>query len=122
MLFRSLVGEVVSAQPELLGDGFSTALRYRFIDEADRDRIVGYISGEQLAQLSRHGHGERAAANPPGAGKAARRMGVAICLLILAALMGSLASSIVAKRERGEKHEIERIFEEGIATILRQRH
>jgi len=37
------------------------------------------------------------------------------------ALTGYLSHSSVAKRERGEKHEIERIFEEGIARFLRQR-
>jgi hypothetical protein len=116
-----LVGEVVGVQPAPSGDGFITALRFRFIDEADRDRIVGYISGEQLAQLSRLGRGEPSATRARGTGKGPRRLLLGVALLLLTALVIYLASAIIAKRERGEKHEIERIFEEGIANILRQR-
>ena len=116
-----LVGEVVAVQPAHGGVGFSTALRFRFIDESDRDRIVGYISTEQLAQLARLGWVEPRAVQRTGAGRAYRRLSMALCLLILVAFTGYLARSIVAKRERGEKHEIERIFEEGIARYLKQR-
>jgi len=116
-----LVGEVVELRPSHGAGGFSTALRFRFIDEADRDRIVGYISGEQVAQLSRLGRGGRPAAPPPEAGSAPRRLRLLLGFLVLVALTGYLSHSSVAKRERGEKHEIERIFEEGIARFLRQR-
>jgi hypothetical protein len=117
-----LVGEVVGVQPAPCGDGFITALRFRFIDEADRDRIVGYISGEQLAQLSRLGRGEPFAPKPRRRGKGPRRLLLGLTLLLLTALVVYLASAIIAKRERGEKHEIERIFEEGIAKILKTRN
>ena len=116
-----LVGEVVSVQPAHGGEGFATALRYRFIDESDRDRIVGYISGEQLAQIARLGRGGEPVTRHPAPGSAPRRLRILLGLLVLAALTGYLAHSIIAKRERGEKHEIERIFEEGIARYLRQR-
>jgi hypothetical protein len=116
-----LVGEVVSVQPSAGGDGFTTALRYRFIDEADRDRIIGYISGEQLAQLARLGRGGPASVAGPAPGSRFWRPRLLLGLLILAALAGFLALSVVAKRERGEKYEIERIFEEGIAKYLKQR-
>jgi hypothetical protein len=118
-----IVGEVVGVQPSPGGEGFLTALRYRFIDEADRDRIVGYVSGEQVAQLARLGRGggqpDTRAAKP---GNSARRLALLLGFLLLAALFWSLAQAIVAKRERGEKYEIERIFEEGIARYLRQRN
>ena len=118
-----LVGEVVMVQPAPSGEGFLTALRFRFIDEADRDRIVGYISGEQLAQLSRLGRGDPSVPRRSrGAGKGTRRLRLVLVLLILTALVAYLASAIISKRERGEKHEIERIFEEGIAKILKQRN
>ena len=116
-----LVGEVVSVQPVPGAGGFSTALRFRFIDEADRDRIVGYISAEQLAQLARLGWVEPGSAKPSGTASAVKRLRLALCLVLLALLTGFLARSIVAKRERGEKHEIERIFEEGIDRYLKQR-
>jgi len=117
-----LVGEVVGTQPAPSGEGFITALRFRFIDEADRDRIVGYISGEQLTQLSRLGRGEPSALRARGTGKSSRRrLLLGLALLLLTALVVYLTSAIIAKRERGEKHEIERIFEEGIAKILKQR-
>jgi hypothetical protein len=117
-----LVGEVVGVQPAPSGDGFITALRFRFIDEADRDRIVGYISGEQLAQLSRLGRGEPSALRTRGTGKGPRRLLIlGLTLLLLTALVAYLTQAIIAKRERGEKHEIERIFEDGIAKILKQR-
>jgi len=116
-----LVGEVVSVLSAPGGGGFSTGLRFRFIDESDRDRIVGYISEEQLAQLSRTGRGFASAAAPPDPGSAFRRLRVVSGLVILALLTGYLARSIVARRERGEKYEIELIFEEGIARYLKQR-
>ena len=116
-----LVGEVVEVQPAPGSGGFQTALRYRFIDESDRDRIVGYISGEQLAQLSRLGRGGVPAVRHPRSESASRRLRILLGLLILTLLTGYLAHSVIAKRERGEKHEIERIFEEGIARYLKQR-
>ena len=116
-----LVGEVVEVRPAPVLNGFSTALRFRFIEESDRDRIVGYISAEQLAQLSRLGRAGQPSVRRPETGKVSRFLRVVLGLLILASLTGYLAHSIIAKRERGEKHEIERIFEEGIARFLRQR-
>jgi len=117
-----LVGEVVEVLPSPGTDGFSTALRFRFIDEADRDRIVGYISGEQLSQLSRLGRGGRPTALLSEMSRGTpRRLRILFGLLILAVLTAFLSHSIIAKRERGEKHEIERIFEEGIARFLTQR-
>ena len=116
-----LVGEVMGVQPAPDGGGFATALRYRYIDEADRDRIVGYISGEQLAHLSRMGRGGPFAVNPCAPRRSYRWLRIALGLLFLAALTGFLARLVVVKRERGEKYEIERIFEDGIARYLKQR-
>jgi hypothetical protein len=116
-----LVGEVVSTQPVPGAGSFTTALRYRFIDEADRDRIVGFISGEQLAELSRMGRGPGAVAQKGGKGSMPRWLRILLGMVILAALIGYLANSILVKRARGEKHEIERAFEEGIARYLKLR-
>jgi hypothetical protein len=113
-----IVGEVVQVVPGR--DGFSTALRYRFIDEADRDRLIGYISAQQLWQLSQQ------APTGPGAERlrakgGRRRLRLALGLALLAAFIGCQARSIVMKRENGEKHEIERVFDEAIVNFLRQR-
>ena len=116
-----IVGQVVEVKPAPGGSHFSTALYYRFIDEADRDRIVGYISAEQLSQLSREGRREPDAAQRGEAGSGRRGLRRALVILILAALAGSLVHSAVTRRERGEKHEIERIFEEGIMRCLKAR-
>lgn len=113
-----LVGEVVSVQPCATSERFRTALRYRFIEEADRDRVVGYVSREQLAELARLGRGESRQAEQAGRRRFPRWLRLTLALTLLAGLVGHLAQSIVAKRERGEKHEIERIFEESIARYL----
>jgi hypothetical protein len=116
-----LVGEVVSVQPAPHGEGFRTAMRFRFIDESDRDRIVGYISHEQLAQLARLARVEARGSQPSFRRGRARLLRLGLTLVLVAALVGYLAYSVVEKRQRGEKHEIERIFEESIAKYLKQR-
>lgn len=116
-----LVGEVVTVQPSPVSESFRTALRYRFIEEADRDRVVGYVSREQLAQLARLGRGEAREKRVLTGRRFPRWLRPVLGLLLLAGLITHLALSIVAKRERGEKHEIEKIFEEGIARYLMQR-
>lgn len=118
-----LVGEIVTVQPAPDDEGFRTALRFRFIDESDRDRIVGYISHEQLALLARQGRSTLDLAGLELKRGIPRRLRLSAGLLLLAALVGYLSYSIVDKRQRGEKHEIERIFEEGIARyIMLRRH
>jgi hypothetical protein len=113
-----IVGQVVEVKPGPGRGHFSTALYYRFIDEADRDRIIGYIAREQSAQLSRLRR--EAGPAPPdekgGSGRGALRR--ALGILILALLTAFLVHSVLSRRGRGEKHEIERIFEEGIARHL----
>jgi hypothetical protein len=115
-----IVGEVVQLSES--GDrGYcSTALRYRFIDEADRDRLIGYISAQQLSRLA--DHAPRDVDIPAGGSRfTVHPLRLALGLLLLAALVGYEARSIVASRQRGEKHEIERVFEQGVSDFLRQR-
>jgi len=116
-----VVGEVVDVRPLPDETRFSTALRFRLIDEADRDRLIGFITARQLSQLSQHAHqgtGRTAAENPRGQ----RRLRLAIGIALLAALVAWEAHVIVEKRERGEKHEIERIFEQAVKEYLTLRH
>lgn len=116
-----LVAEVVEPRNCPSSGGFNTALRFRFIEEADRDRIVGFISAEQLAQLARLGLGKPSEDFAARGGEGPLRLRIAVGILVLALLVGYLSHSIVEKRERGEKHEIQRLFEAGIAKYLKQR-
>lgn len=117
-----IVGEVVNRQPMRDGIHYSTALRFRYIDERDRDAVVHYISAEQLAHLARlrdRGTGDYQV----GAffGKREYWIRVAIGLGFIALCTGFLARSIVERHRRGEKHEIERAFEDGVKRYLQQR-
>jgi len=115
-----IVGEVVQVNPLPDNLRFSTALQYRFIDEADRDRLIGYISAQQLLQLSQHG--PRMGLEPEPAGSAwRRRLGVALCIALLAAIAGFLVRANMVKKESGEKWEVQRVFDDGIRKYLRQR-
>ena len=115
-----IVGEVVQVSPLPDEMRFSTAMHYRFIDEADRDRLIGYISAQQLLQLSQQG--PRVPVISPGRASAVRRrLAIAIGLALLAAFIGCQVRAIVAKKESGEKWEVQRVFDEGIRKYLRQR-
>ncbi|KAF0219848.1 MAG: PilZ domain [Geobacteraceae bacterium] len=50
-----VVGQVISADQIHFGDDplYSTAIRFLYIDERDRDRIINYVSVEQLELLRR---------------------------------------------------------------------
>ncbi|WP_026842322.1 PilZ-like domain-containing protein [Citrifermentans bremense] len=114
-----MIGEVVqvTALPDRVR--FSTALRYRFIDEADRDRLIGYISTEQLHQMSQHG--PRVLLPPPeGPSVWRRRLQVAFVLALLAGFLGCQARAILVAKQRGEKWEVQRVFDEGFMEFLRR--
>ncbi len=114
-----IVGEVVEVRPLPDQVRYSTALRYRFIDEADRDRLIGYISVQQLLRLSQQGPREAAEPQSRGAGWR-RHLGVALCIAFIAAVGWFLARSIVVAKERGEKWEVQRVFDEGFMEFLRR--
>jgi hypothetical protein len=116
-----IVGEVVQVQALREDTVFSTALRFRFIEEADRDRLIEFVTSEQLRQLSRQAPWQETMAPAAGEKERASRLRLALALLVLVLLLGFEARSIVAGRERGEKHEIALIFEKGIAGILSRR-
>lgn len=115
-----MVGEVVQVRPLPDGVRFSTALSFRFIDEGDRDRLIGYISTQQLWQLSQQAPRWQGAQRIEAQG-GRRRLAVTLVIALLAAFFGCQMRAIVVQKESGEKHEIERIFEEGIANYLRRR-
>lgn len=114
-----IVGEVVQVTPCTEKDCFNTALRYRFIDEADRDRLIGYLSALQLWELSQQAPkgGETAPVRKP----ILSPLRLALVVLIITVFIGFQVVSILTGRERGEKHEIEKVFEAGILDLLRQR-
>jgi len=115
-----IVGEVVQVTPLPDQIRFSTGLHYRFIDEADRDRLIGYVSAQQLLQLSQHG--PRRIVDPPrGAPAGRRRLSIALGIALLVGFVGCQVRAIVAKKESGEKWEIQKVFDEGIGKYLRQR-
>ena len=115
-----LVGEVVQVRPLPDGSRFSTALSFRFIEEADRDRLIGYISSRQLAQLAQQAP-RWPAPRPLQAPGRWRRLRLALLLALLTALVVLQICAIVARRKSGEKHEIQRIFDDALATYLKQR-
>jgi hypothetical protein len=114
-----VVGEVVQLRPLPDESRFSTALSFRFIEEADRDRLIAYISSQQLSQLSQH-----APRWPePGGVEGGRRRSWAgaIIIALLAGFMGCQMHAILARKASGEKHEIQRMFDEGVGNYLKQR-
>lgn len=114
-----IVGEVVEVKPLPYDVRFSTALRFRFIDEADRDRLIGYVSRQQLLQMSQHG--PRTASEPPPATSKWRwRLTVLVCFVLLLSFGWFLARSIVTAKERGEKWEVQRVFDEGFMEFLKR--
>ena len=115
-----IVGEVVQVSPVAGEARFGTALRFLFIDEADRDRLIAYITAQQLWQLSQTAPVGAARERPDGRGGRERLL-AALCIAVLAAFFGCQVRSIMVKRESGEKHEIERVFDEAVAGFLRQR-
>lgn len=115
-----VVGEVVQVTASADRDQFNTALRYRLIDEADRDRLIGYIAAQQMWQLSRQNQVSPAAERAP-AKPSFRPQRLALCLLILTGFLGWQVHSALVARDRGEKHEIARMFDQAITEFLRQR-
>jgi len=115
-----MVGEVVQVRPLPDGVRFSTALSFRFIDEADRDRLIGYISARQSWLLSQQAPRWQGAPRVEREG-GRRRLGIVLVMALLAAFIGCQMRAVVVQRAGGEKHEIERIFEDAIANYLRQR-
>lgn len=114
-----IVGEVVEvlALPDQVR--YSTALQYRFIDEADRDRLIGYISAQQQLQLSQQT--PRVIPVPePGTSAAKRRLQAALLLALLTAFIGCQVRAILVAKERGEKWEVQRVFDEGFMDFLRR--
>lgn len=98
---------------------FTTAVKYRFIDEADRDRLIGYISAQQLRQLAQHT--PRVLPAPePGMSVLARRLQVALAFILLVGFIGCQVRAIRIAKERGEKWEVQRIFDEGFVEFLKR--
>ncbi|HBA88380.1 MAG TPA: PilZ domain-containing protein [Geobacter sp.] len=114
-----IVGEVVEVAPLPDGVRFSTALQYRFIDEADRDRLIGFITTRQLLQLSQMAPRDNFEPPPPPS-PWGRRLGVFLCIAFIAAVAAFLVHANIVKREAGEKWEVQRVFDEGIMKFLRQ--
>lgn len=114
------VAEVVQVKESDRGS-FTTALRFRFIDEGDRDRLIAQVNGEQLRRLARQAPWQHAPLPPLPEKRRANPLRIAVGLVILALLIGYQVRSILASRERGEKHEIELVFEKGISDLLKQK-
>ncbi|GFO54763.1 pilus protein PilZ [Geomonas sp. Red276] len=113
------VGEAVNVKP--VDGGFSTAFRFRFIEEADRDRVIGYLAALQLWQLSQLPPRGVVVKDEP-LSRLAYWGRVALGLLVLGAFLGWQVRAAILAHERGEKHVIEKVFEQGIFDYLKQRH
>ena len=114
-----IVGEVVEVRDLPDQARFSTAIRYRMIDEADRDRLIGYISAQQLLQLSQQT--PRVLPSPePRMSTFAWRMQIALAFILLAAFIGCQVRAIRQAKDHGEKWEVQRIFDEGFVEFLKR--
>ncbi|MBU5612217.1 PilZ-like domain-containing protein [Geomonas azotofigens] len=114
-----IVGEVVEVRDLPDQARFSTAVRYRMIDEADRDRLIGYISAQQLLQLSQQT--PRVLPTPePGLSTFAWRLQIALAFILLVAFVGCQVKAIRMAKQRGEKWEVQRIFDEGFVEFLKR--
>ncbi|MBJ6749054.1 PilZ-like domain-containing protein [Geomonas anaerohicana] len=114
-----IVGEVVEVRDLPDQMRFSTAVRYRMIDEADRDRLIGYISAQQLLQLSQQT--PRVLPSPePRMSTFAWRLQIALAFILLVAFIGCQVKAIRQAKDRGEKWEVQRIFDEGFVEFLKR--
>lgn len=115
-----VIGEVVQVTASADKDRFSTALRYRLIDEADRDRLIGYMATQQMWQLSRQSS-QPASSDPAPVTPPVNQRRLAVWLLILVALLGWQIHAVLAAKARGDQHEIARMFDQAIMEFLKQR-
>jgi hypothetical protein len=120
-----IVGQVVYVS-DAGGDKalHATALRFKFIDEKDRDTIIGYISAIQLLRLRemRKRLLYTASRDESWEDQNARRWGqksrMILLLLLSLVVMAFLVKGMLSYYENREKHEIEKIFEESIKTYI----
>ena len=112
-----VVGQVITASEQQDGKElmYSTALRYFYIDERDRDRIIQFISTEQLAQLRSYRKRLPAIADEENSTartkkNAIRLITFSLCCLLLIWLYGWSSSYL----RQHPKSEIHRLFEEGL--------
>lgn len=116
-----VVGQVitVSEQHETGPQAFSTALRYFYIDERDRDRIVEYITTEQLAQLRSYRSG--LSSLPEQEDKVSKAKKVAITIVassLLCLMLIWFFSWMFSYADYHPKGEIHHLFEEGLRRHL----
>ena len=112
-----VVGQVITASEQQVGNElmYSTALRYYYIDERDRDRIIQYITTEQLAQLRSYRKKLPSIADEKNNATKAKKNAIrlitfSLCCLLLIWLYGWSSSYL----RQHPKSEIHRLFEEGL--------
>lgn len=120
------VGEVVYVNPVEIYRGhetfYITGMKFRFIEERARDRIVNFISAEQLKRIRQMrlvSDVDMAVAEPLTIAQKIRRLSLQILFGILSLLfILYLTDALIAYKHHHEKNEIGRIFEEGVKKYM----
>lgn len=119
-----VVGQVISADQIHFGDDplYSTAIRFLYIDERDRDRIINYVSVEQLELLRRFRKGFLSTSSDEFALNARPALRTILTRFLYAVLFCFVSVWLMFwlidyHRDR-PKSEIHKIFEQGLREYL----
>ncbi len=123
----AFANENYAAGKQLNRTSYNTGLKFKFIDERDRDSIVSYISNVQLKRirqmrekyLFRYG---LASEKPAISLEEKRKMLIKTAIIIVSALIVISGLIIYFKNypENRQKNEIELIFEKGFGEYLKK--
>lgn len=123
----SFANENYAAGKQLQRPSYNTGLKFKFIDERDRDAIVSYISNVQLKRirLMREQYLFRNSPTfdrPPLTPEQQSRQRIRNALIMLAAalLLTGLVLYFKGYTENRPQHEIERIFNKGYEDYLKK--
>lgn len=118
-----IVGQVITTLQITFGDTpmYSTAIRFQYIDERDRDRIINYVSVEQMELLRRFRKGFLTAGSD-GTGRSGSLVRKILGRILYAVLFGCVliwfALWLVDYHRDLPKSELHRIFEQGLREYL----
>lgn len=116
-----MVGQVITAAPVQTGSGthYATAFRFFYIDERDRDRIIQYITAEQLSLLRQYRKtAEDSGVAPPMFRRGRKALLAIVAVSIISLVIIWLVSWFSSYHRLQPKSEVHRIFEKGLREYL----
>ena len=116
-----MVGQVIATTPVFSGSEthYSTAFRFFYIDERDRDRIIQYITTEQLSQLRHYRKGGQSDEVDNTLFRRGKKTLLAVAgILVFCLFTIWLVSWFSCYHRQQPKSEVHRIFEKGLRDYL----